>query len=205
VFGVLPATDGRVGTTGTRNLPTGSVAGDLLIWNCFTNTVTVVGPAQTGSFQSCHTGTIFDCTGQLCGGDGGATIVNNNEQNNVGILAVFNPITLPPGVQAIVSGGSGGGAPSFSCFGSDPAGGGGGGGVVVISSAQLLGTGLIDVHGGDAGTPLIGGMPSGGGGGGLILIHTVNAEPSWSYNVNGGLGSNGFTAANGEHGLTLFL
>jgi hypothetical protein len=205
VLGVLPTGDDRAGSTGIPNLPTGSVAGDLLLFNCFTNTWTVVGPASTGSFQDCQTGSIPDCSRQQCGGAGGEVVANLNEENLIAITAVFNPILLPTGVQVILSGGSGGGSPSFFCFGTLPAGGGGGGGVVAISAAQLLGNGLVDVHGGNAGTPFLGGMPSGGGGGGLVIIHTVFPIPPWTFNTNGGAGSNGFAPANGQHGLVVFL
>jgi hypothetical protein len=205
VYGVLPTGDNRIGTTGPQGLPTGNLSGDLLLFNCFTNTWADVGDAKTGSFQTCVTGSIIDCSQQQCGGAGGFTTINTPEENTVGIFAAFNPIVNPPGVQIIISGGSGGGAPSYFCFGSEPAGGGGGGGVVVVSAAQMLGSGLIDVHGGDAGTPLLGGMPSGGGGGGLILLHTVFPLPSWNFNIRGGLGSNSISAADGETGLYLFL
>lgn len=206
ILGVLPSGDSRVGVdTGIIGLPTGNVAGELLLLNCFTHQWCGVGPAETGSFQTCATGLVNDCSQQLCGGNGGFTLVNSNEENLVAITAAFNPILPPTGISAFFSGGSGGGSPSFDCFGSEPAGGGGGGGVIVISGVLLLGSGLVDVHGGNAGTPLPGGMASGGGGGGLILIHTVSPLPAWTYNVSGGQGSNHISQANGQDGIVLFL
>jgi hypothetical protein len=205
VFGVLSTGDDRSGTTGFPNLPSGSIAGDLLLFNCFTNTWSDVGDANTGSFQTCQTGSIQDCAQQGCGGLGGFVIPNTNEENLVAITSVFNPILLPTGVQVIFSGGSGGGTPSYTCFGVEAGGGGGGGGVVAISAAQMLGNGQIDVHGGDAGNPLIGGIGSGGGGGGLAILHTVFPQPTWTFDISGGLGSNSSATGAGEPGLVLFL
>lgn len=205
VFGVLPSGDFRSGTTGFPSLPTGSIAGDLILYNCFTNHWTDVGDANTGSFQACHTGSVPDCKQQQCGGDGGFTITNTNEENLVAITAALNPILLPTGVQVIFSGGSGGGTSSFPCFNIEMGGGGGGGGVVAISAAQMLGNGTVTVHGGNAGNPLLGGAGSGGGGGGFVLLHTVFPQPAWTFDVAGGLGSNGSATGAGEPGLALFL
>jgi collagen type VII alpha len=210
VFGFLPSgADQREGSTGVNGLPTGtSLQNQLLLYNCFTNSWGVAGPGGTGSFENCGVGPTTDCSPQLCGGTGGPVTPNTNTENLVGITAALNPIFLPTGVVAIVSGGSGGGTPSSSsqCFDEPAPGGGGGGGVVVISSSDLAGDGAVDVHGGDAGATVGGGPAAGGGGGGLILIHTVQARPAWTLTVAGGSQSAGGPgSAAGQAGLALYL
>jgi collagen type VII alpha len=207
VFAILPSGDFRSASTGVFDLPTGpdTVNGHLLLYNCFVNRWTDAGPATTGTFPLCHTGTVEDCSDQGCGGRGGTVVVNSNLENVIGVTAGFTPITLPTGTTIVLSGGSGGGTPSYNCYGTEPAGGGGGGGVVLISTPLLSGSGTVDVSGGDGGQPLPGGQDSGGGGGGLVVVHTINPTPPWTFNVSGGVGSNGNTGASGHTGMVMFL
>jgi hypothetical protein len=147
------------------------------------------GPVNGGPSPNTYTGGLFGGGGAGgAGGVGGVATPNGTE-----VQALFMDISthpmIPDNYVSPISGGGGGAGASFAApVTGQKGGGGGGGGVVFINAARLAGSGVIDVHGGNAFPSAS--QASGGGGGGLIVLHRIFDTSTFAMlNVSGGTSS----------------
>jgi len=121
------------------------------------------------------------------GGQGGGAINQNDAATNITAFnSILNPVNGFELFGIPLSGGSGGGCPSYNADSIPKAGGGGGAGVISIAAEQCEGNGIIRAKGGNSGVNTSGGPPSGGGGGGAILISCLQNLSSYTLDVTGG-------------------
>lgn len=142
---------------------------------------------------------------------GGDVTPNSAQQNNSAFNSMTNPIMGLSVFSPIhISGGSGGGCPSYNADSIGKAGGGGGGGIIFIAAAILQGNGTIRARGGNSGINNLGGPSSGGGGGGGIFISAFqNNGSTYTLDVSGGLSFDSVggpnPAGNGQDGYSAYL
>lgn len=121
------------------------------------------------------------------GGQGGGSVTPNDAATNITAMnSITNPVTGLELFTIPLSGGSGGGCPSYNADSINKAGAGGGAGVITVIAEQMEGNGVIRAAGGSSGVNTSGGPPSGGGGGGVILLSCLTNLSSYTLDVTGG-------------------
>jgi hypothetical protein len=158
----------------------------------------------TGAVQGGPSPFAFGDNNLFMGGEVGGVVSQNGPLfNGLALNSMMNPILGFELFGIDISGGSGGGCPSYNADTINKAGAGGGAGVVFVTAETMAGTGTIRAKGGNAGLNDLGGPASGGGGGGLILLSCIRNLTAYTLDIAGGTSPN--IAFNGLNGFASFL